>query len=136
MVGVGVVDSSNIWARSSICTKQINIYTISSSAHVSHPQNINNSNQTNHTSLVPLTINPQWAPFPVLSLPPSPLEGVTRIWLPVFLTLLLTLIHFVLSLHLIDIKLQRSSKSQELPQLKQTRHSQPIRLLSQLQPGR
>ena len=49
----------------------------------------------------------------------------------------ITLIHFLLSLLLIDTKfLQRRSKSQELPQLKRTRHSQPIRLLSQRQPGR
>ena len=69
---------------------------------------------------------------------PPPPEGVTRIWLPVFFTLLLlTAIHFILSLLLVDIKLlQRRSKSQELSQLKRTHHSQPIRLLSQLQPGR
>ena len=49
----------------------------------------------------------------------------------------ITLIHFLLSLLLIDTRfLQCRSKSQELPQLKRTRHSQPIRLLSQLLPGR
>ena len=89
------------------------------------------------TSLLPLTIHPQWAHFPLLPLPLPPLEGATRIWLPVFTLLLLTLIPFILSLLLINTTLlQRRSESQELPQLKRTRHSQPIQLLSQLQPGR
>ena len=140
MVGVGVEQSSKVWTRRALLkSKQINISTFwLSSVPGSHPRVVDsNFAEINHTSLLPLTINPQWVGFPLLlPRPPSP-EGVTRIWVPVFFTLLLTAIHFRLSLLLIDTKLlQRRSKSPELPQLKLTRHSQPIRLLSQLQPGR
>ena len=66
----------------------------------------------NDTSLLPPTIHPQWVHFPVLLPHPPPPEGVTltRIWVPVFFTLLLTLIHIILSLLLIDTTLlQRRS---------------------------
>ena len=106
--------------------------------HGSHPHVDNNFGQINHTSLLPLSIHPQWAHFLLLLPHPPPPEGITRIWLTVFSTLLLlTAIRYIICLLLIDTKiLQRRSKSQELPQLERTRHAQPIRLLSQLQPGR
>ena len=56
--------SANIWTR----TKQTKISTFwLSSVPGSHPHDVDSkSAQINHTSLLSLTIHPQWAPFPLL----------------------------------------------------------------------